>query len=76
MGGMIPKGERNLSTRRNACPSTTFSTTNPIWTGPRGAKLATDMLNHGTALSYRGFLSHDILRLIQCRRNTLLGGAV
>jgi hypothetical protein len=29
--------------------------------GPRGAKLATDMLNHRTALSYRGVLNHDIL---------------
>ena len=71
MGRMIPKGERNLSTRRKICPSNS-STTNPIWTGPRGGKLATDTLNHGTALSYSGFRVTTFYRLIQCRRNTLL----
>jgi hypothetical protein len=61
MSTLIPKGERNLSTRRRACPSTTFSTTNPVWTDPQSAKLATDLLNHGTALSFRSFLNHYIL---------------
>jgi hypothetical protein len=45
----------NLSTWRKACPSATFSTTNPTWTDPgsnpglRGETAATNRLSHGTA---------------------------
>jgi len=55
MGRMIRRGERNFKYSKWSLSSTTFSTTNAIWTGPCGAKLATDMLNHGTALSYGFF---------------------
>jgi hypothetical protein len=54
---MISTGER-LRTRREPCPSATFSTTNPTWTDPganpglRGEWPETNRLKHGTALTF------------------------
>jgi hypothetical protein len=47
----------NRSTRGEACPSATLSTTNPTWTDPvsnpglRGERPATNSLSHGTAVT-------------------------
>jgi hypothetical protein len=51
----ILTGENRI-TRRKTCPSATLSITNPTWIdpganpGPRGERLATNDLSHGTAL--------------------------
>jgi hypothetical protein len=53
-GGIILTGE-NRRTRRETCPSVTFSTINPTWIEPgvnpglRGERPAANDLSHGTA---------------------------
>jgi hypothetical protein len=60
-GGMILTGEN----QRKTCPSTTLSTTNPIWIdlganlGLHGERQATNGLSHGTAV-HVGYFKHKV----------------